>query len=260
MKKKKPASAAEWFVEIVNYLAFPVMIICLWKYTVSKGNVSSLLLPAPESVLNNFISQMRSGQLPKDIGASLSSVLRGYLVGAALGLIFGVAMGFSARVNKFFGLMFNGIRQIPGLAWFPLIILWFGIGDMAKIVLVARGTFFPVLVNTIDGVQNTNPAYMDLVNLYRVKKKDVITKIYIPSALPFVCAGLRLGAGMAWTSVVAAEMMGATSGLGFRITTAQQLMQSNIMLVDIIVIGVLGWILDWALNKLTARFDRWKEK
>lgn len=167
-------------------------------------------------------------------------------------------MGFFARINKFFAVIFDGIRQIPGLAWFPLIILWFGIGDMAKIVLVARGTFFPVLVNTIDGVRNTNPAYTDLVKLYKVKKVDVITKLYIPSALPFVFVGLRLGAGMAWMSVVAAEMMESTSGLGFRIITSQQLMQSDLMLVDIIVIGILGWILDYALKKLTNLTDKWK--
>ncbi|MCI5901036.1 MAG: ABC transporter permease [Blautia sp.] len=260
MKKNKPQNAAEWFIEIVNYAAFPIKIVLIWKYAVMGGGISKLLLPAPESVFQNFILQCKSGQLLGDIAASLSSVVRGYLVGAVLGLIFGILMGFSMRVNKFFGLIFNGVRQIPGLAWFPLIILWFGIGDMAKIVLVARGTFFPVLVNTIEGVQNTNPAYLDLVRLYKVKKKDVITKIYIPSALPFVCTGLRLGAGMAWTSVVAAEMMGAVSGLGFRITTAQQLMKSDVMLVDIIMIGVLGWVLDWILNKVTGRFDQWKGK
>jgi sulfonate transport system permease protein len=259
MKQKKKMSPLRGSAELINYIAFPIILLLLWIYATSKGNVSKILLPAPADVWDNFVEQLKTGMLFKDILSSLSSVLRGYVVGALLGLFFGVLMGFSARINKFFSLIFNGIRQIPGLAWFPLIILWFGIGDMSKIVLVARGTFFPVLVNTIDGVQNTNPAYMDLVNLYKVKKKDVITKIYIPSALPFVCVGLRLGAGMAWTSVVAAEMLGSTSGLGFRITVSQQLMQSNIMLVDIITIGVLGALLDWLLGKATKRFEVWKK-
>ena len=257
-KKRASGNFTKVFLDIINYSAFPIILIIIWQKAVMDGSVSKLLLPAPVSVWQSFLSQCQSGQLQKDVLASLSSVLRGYAAGALLGLVFGVVMGIFSRVNKFFAIIFDGVRQIPGLAWFPLIILWFGIGDTAKIVLVARGAFFPVLVNTIKGVQNTNPAYLDLVRLYRVTKKDVITKIYIPSALPFVCTGLRLGAGMAWTSVVAAEMMGATSGLGFRITTAQQLLKSDIMLVDIIVIGVLGWLLDKGLGKLTERFETWK--
>lgn len=258
MNQKKKLSGATLAADIINYLSFPVIIILIWYLVTASGNISGLLLPAPEKVINNFLSQITSGQLLTDILSSLSCVFKRYIAGALLGLLFGILMGFSARINKFFAVIFDGIRQIPGLAWFPLIILWFGIGDMAKIVLVARGTFFPVLVNTIDGVRNTNPAYTDLVKLYKVKKVDVITKLYIPSALPFVFVGLRLGAGMAWMSVVAAEMMGSTSGLGFRIITSQQLMQSDLMLVDIIVIGILGWILDYALKKLTNLTDKWK--
>lgn len=258
MKNKKRLSVSETFVELINYLAFPIMLILIWQYAVTEGGVSPILLPTPHAIFDNFVEQAKDGMLWSDIISSLSSVLRGYLAGAILGLLFGIFMGFSARVNKFFNIMFNAIRQIPGLAWFPLIILWFGIGDTAKIVLVARGTFFPILVNTIDGVQNTNQAYLELSQLYKVKKWDIIRKIYIPSAIPFVCAGLRLGAGMAWTSVVSAEMLGATSGLGFRITTSQQLMHSDIMVVDIIVIGILGWLLDAGLRKVTARFEKWK--
>ncbi|WP_301860697.1 ABC transporter permease [uncultured Megasphaera sp.] len=259
MTQKKAFYFSSRTVDIINYLLFPAIILLIWFYATTEGHVSELLMPSIPSVAANIGDQIHTGQLQKDILISLSSVLRGYFLGAALAIVIGVAMGLSARSNKFFALVMDSIRQVPGLAWFPLIILWFGVGDMAKIVLVARGAFFPVLINTIHGVQGINPAYRDLIRLYHVKRWDVITKLYIPSALPFVCTGLRLGAGMAWMSVVAAEMMGATSGLGFRIITAQQLMKSNILIADIIVIGILGWILDYGLKTISRKAQSWKD-
>lgn len=200
----KEYNLKSWIIEVINYAAFPVIILFCWYQVTKSGEVSSLMLPSIGKVKDSFCLQLQNGQLLSDIGASVDTVIKGYLTGTGLGLFFGIMMGIFPRVNKFFSLIFDAIRQIPGIAWFPLIILWFGIGDLSKIILVARGTFFPVLVNTIDGICSTNPKYVDLIKLYQVKLKDIIFKIYVPSALPFLCVGLRLGAGMAWMSVVAA--------------------------------------------------------
>lgn len=255
----KEYNLKSWIIEALNYAAFPVIILFGWYQITNSGKVSSLMLPSIEMVKVSFLSQLQSGQLWLDISASVIIVIKGYLAGAGLGLIFGVLMGIFPRVNKFFSLIFDAIRQIPGIAWFPLIILWFGIGDLSKIILVARGTFFPVLVNTIDGIDSTNPKYIDLIKLYQVKLKDIIFKIYVPSALPFLCVGLRLGAGMAWMSVVAAEMLGAAAGLGFRIETSQQLMQSDVMIVDILIIGILGLGVDFLLKIFTSHLVKWEQ-
>ncbi|OLR60048.1 hypothetical protein BHF70_10790 [Anaerostipes sp. 494a] len=200
----KEYNLKSWIIEVINYAAFPVIILFCWYQVTKSGEVSSLMLPSIGKVKDSFCLQLQNGQLLSDIGASVGTVIKGYLTGTGLGLFFGIMMGIFPRVNKFFSLIFDAIRQIPGIAWFPLIILWFGIGDLSKIILVARGTFFPVLVNTIDVICSTNPKYVDLIKLYQVKLKDIIFKIYVPSALPFLCVGLRLGAGMAWMSVVAA--------------------------------------------------------
>lgn len=262
MSKNQKEKRSKWnyklgLADTINYIALSGIILVCWHYVTTKGEVSSLLLPSIEQVKRSFLLQLNSGQLINDVVASVITVGKGFLVGSILGMVFGILMGAFDRFNKFFSFIFDAIRQIPGLAWFPLIILWFGIGDLSKIILVARGTFFPVLVNTIDGINATNPRYMDLVKLYKVKTRDVILKIYVPSALPFLCVGLRLGASTAWMSVVAAEMLGASSGLGFRIANSQQLMQSDVMIVDILIIGVLGWIIDVVLKKVTVRMTRW---
>lgn len=244
-------------VNVINYSALSIIIFISWYYVTNKGQVSSLLLPSIGQVKESFIVQLNNGQLFKDISSSVITVAKGFFVGGILGVVFGILMGTFPRFNKFFSFIFDAIRQIPGLAWFPLIILWFGIGDLSKIILVARGTFFPVLVNTIDGIASANPKYMDLVKLYQVRTMDIIFKIYVPSAIPFLCVGLRLGASTAWMSVVAAEMLGASSGLGFRIANSQQLMQSDVMIVDILIIGILGWSIDLILKRITVKVTKW---
>lgn len=259
MKKEKNNKHAKIICfDVINYTGCTILLLVVWHLASSGGNVSELLLPSFSKVKDSFFIQLENGQLINDIIASLGTVAKGYILGAVLAVIFGILMGTFSRVNKFFSFIFDAVRQIPGIAWFPLIILWFGIGDLAKIILVARGTFFPVLVNMIDGIHATNPQYMDLVKLYKVKLQDIIFKIYVPSALPFLCTGLRLGAGSAWMSVVAAEMLGASKGLGFRIENSQQLMQSEVMIVDIIVIGILGWLIDLLLKKITSNLIKWK--
>lgn len=257
--QEKTLNAKTVMADVINYSTLTIIILLAWHTATIGGNVSQLLLPSITRVWENFLSQLESGQLLTDISASLWTVARGYFFGAALGLVFGVLMGIFPRVNKFFSFIFDAVRQIPGIAWFPLIILWFGIGDLSKIILVARGTFFPVLVNTIDGIKTTDPKYIDLVKLYQVKLTDIVFKIYVPSAMPYLCTGLRLGAGTAWMSVVAAEMLGASKGLGFRIENSQQLMQSDIMIVDVLIIGALGWLIDIILKRVTILLNSWKK-
>lgn len=259
-KSKKQKSVTSVMADAINYTALIIIIVLIWIYVTNSGSVSTLLLPTITQVKDNFVDQLISGQLIGDICVSLKTVAEGFLMGAALGLILGIAMGTWSRVNKFFGFLFDAIRQIPGVAWFPLIILWFGIGDLSKVILVARGAFFPILVNTIEGIRSTDVKYMDLVKLYKVKFHDVILKIHAPSAIPFICSGLRLGASSAWIALVAAEMLGASSGLGYRIQNAQQMMRSDVMIVDILVIGILGWLIDLILRKATSLLIKWNRK
>lgn len=244
--------------EIINYLLFPILILVTWELISRLQIVSSILLPSIEDVIKSFISQIKSGQLINDLATSLFRVFKGYFIAVILGISMGIIMGISEKTNKFFTIVFNGIRQIPPLAWIPLFILWFGIGETSKVIMIAMGAFFSILLNTINGIQNTPKQYLEVAKLYKIKKVDLFKKVYLPSAVPSIFVGLRLGAGASWMSVVAAEMIASSSGIGYRINDARSLMQSDVVIVGIIVIGVVGVLMDTILRKIAYFASRWE--
>nr|WP_282558364.1 ABC transporter permease [Providencia rettgeri] len=153
-------------------------------------------------------------------------------------------MALSLRTNQIFNLTLNAIRQIPPLAWIPLLILWFGIGEVTKIILIIKSAFFPILLSTINGIQTTPMTYIELGNLYQFNLWQKLRKIYIPSLLPNLFTGLRLAMGLSWATVVAAEMIAANSGIGYRINDARIMLDSPVVIVGILVIGIVGLLLD----------------
>ncbi|MDI7241494.1 ABC transporter permease [Providencia huaxiensis] len=153
-------------------------------------------------------------------------------------------MALSLRTNQIFNLTLNAIRQIPPLAWIPLLILWFGIGEVTKIILIIKSAFFPILLSTINGIQTTPMTYIELGNLYQFNIWQKLRKIYIPSLLPNLFTGLRLAMGLSWATVVAAEMIAANSGIGYRINDARIMLDSPVVIVGILVIGIVGLLLD----------------
>lgn len=243
----------------VDRWILPLAILIAWHIaTAVTQSVSPMLIPPLKAVFDNVAKQLESGLLLSDLKISGLRVIKGYFAGAALGVALGVGMGVSKHVNRMFSAVLSGIRQIPPLAWMPLMILWFGIKDTSKIVLVGKAAFFPILLNTIEGVASTSKGHLELARLYKVSKKDLLTKIYMPTAVPHIFVGLRLGAGMAWMSVVAAEMMAASSGIGYRISNAQQLMQSDLLITDMLAIGFIGGLADFLLRKAINRATKWK--
>ena len=240
-------------------VALPLLILAAWAIVTQGGFVSSLTLPSLPTIANTFVTYLTNGTLGKDLATSLAIVLKGYLWGAGLGLVLGYLMGAYAPVNRFFSLVLNGLRQIPPLGWIPLLILWFGIGDVSKVVLIAMGTFFQVLVNTTSGIQSVPEGYKELARNYHIKRRDVVTRIMLPHALPQIMVGLRMGASTAWMSIVAAEMIAATAGVGYRINAARNLLQPDVVIVYMIVIGVIGGLMDYVLRRIGRRSSRWQE-
>ncbi|MBP2032953.1 sulfonate transport system permease protein [Clostridium algifaecis] len=244
--------------EIVNYVLFPILILITWELISKLKIVPSILLPSIGDVIKSFISQIKSGQLINDLTTSLIRVFKGYFIAVILGITMGIIMGISEKTNKFFTIVFNGIRQIPPLAWIPLFILWFGIGETSKVIMIAIGAFFSILLNTINGIKNTPKQYLEVAKLYKIKKIDLFKKVYLPSAVPSIFVGLRLGAGSSWMSVVAAEMIASSSGIGYRINDARSLMQPDVVIVGIIVIGTVGILMDTLLRRIAHFASRWE--
>ena len=188
---------------------------------------------------------------------SLSRVMQGYGIGLILGVFMGTLMGISGSTNKFFSGTFDAIRQIPPLAWIPLVILWFGIGETSKVILIAKASFFPILLNTISGIKSTPKAYIEVAKLYNKNSWKIFRQIYLPYALPNIFVGLRLGLSSAWMTVIAAELIASTSGIGYRINDARNLLQSDVVITGIIVVGLLGVIMDRILDRILRELTPW---
>lgn len=230
--------------QFTNYILSIVMIFVFWWFVTEREYFPAVILPPIEAVAASFLRQLESGQLFYDVFVSLIRVVKGFSIAAILGIFLGLLMGVSKTINRFFVLPFNSIRQIPIIAWIPLIILWCGIGELSKVVIIVLGAFFPVLVNTIFGIAQVPKDYIEVGRLFRLSRWRMFTQIYLPSAIPAIFEGLKLGLSNSWTVVVAAEIIAASSGIGYRINDARSLMQSEVVIVGILIIGLIGLLLD----------------
>ena len=237
----------------------PIIIVALWFYVTTYGSIPTGILPSIPKVATTFKEMIQSGQLQQDLLVSLSRVVKGYLLSALLGITLGSLMGMFRTVKELFLPIVTVIRQIPMIAWIPLIILWCGIGELSKVVIIVLAAFFPVLVNTQSGMESTPAGYTEVARLYKLNPWRTFTNVYLPHALPHILVGLKLGLGVSWMAVVAAELIAATTGIGYRMSNARSMMQSNVVIVCMIVVGLVGVIMDKGIGVLFGRFTPWQK-
>ena len=240
-------------------LIVPALLLVIWHIISSSGKSSELIMPKLSSIAAAFRDYAAKGIILSDLGSSFSIVLRGYAVGALAGLTLGILMGIRRNLYDLLAPLFNAVRQIPPLAWIPLLILWMGIGDSAKIVLIGLGVFFPVLLNTIGGIREVSDKYLEFAHNYKVREFDIFRGILLPGAMPSIFVGLRLGASTAWMSIVAAEMIAAVAGVGYRISTARNMMETAVVIAYMVIIGLVGGLMDALLRSLERKSARWKK-
>ena len=243
----------------INMIILPVLIVLAWHFATSTGAMSTLILPKISTVLETLKEQIANGTLPGDIGISLSRIAKGYALAVVVGILLGVLMGMNKFANRFFMLTFTAIRQIPMIAWVPILIIWFGIGEESKVAVIFLAAYFPVLVNTVSGIERTDPKLIEVGKMYHLNGWQQFTKIYLPSALPSIFVGLKLGLSVSWMAVVGAEMIAATSGIGFRINDARSLMQYPVVFAGIIAIAVVGVIMDLAISLIGKLCTPWEK-
>ena len=259
-QQKKERKTLSKVLTIINYGFLPVTILVLWHIVTKRQVFSAAILPEVSVVVESFISQLKTGQLIEDITISLFRVLKGFFAASVIGVVLGVIMGISPRVNRFFTFTLNSIRQIPMMAWMPMIILWFGIDELSKVIIISMGAFFPVLINTISGISQVPKGYIEVGKMYKLSKWDLFRKIYFPSALPSVFVGLKLALGISWMIVVAAELIAASSGIGYRINDARSLMEPEIVIVGMFVIGFIGIVMDQILYRISKLVTPWTSR
>ncbi|MDR2081570.1 MAG: ABC transporter permease [Campylobacteraceae bacterium] len=241
----------------VWYIILPVLIIIVWKAADIAGYIVPYTMPPPEDIVITAVEFYNDGTLLKHIGVSFMRVVEGFGIALVLALFLGVIIGLSRRFEKLTDSVLQIIKPIPPIAWIPLAILWFGIGEASKIYIIAIGAFFPILVNTVEGIKNIDSRYLELARVYEVQRSRVIRRVILPGALPFIMVGVRLGLGMGWICVVAAELIAANSGIGYMLMDGRSLSRPEMVILGMIVIGIIGKLMDDILRYLSSKVIRW---
>jgi len=252
----------------------PLALLAFWQTLASTGIVQPMVLPSPVAVAErwwvallpaqaydaaqgSYLSWLFSGELPHDAAASLWRVLMGFLAGAIPALPLGLIMGASTSAYALFNPLIQILRPIPPIAFIPLAILWFGLGNPPAVFLIALGAFFPILMNTIAGVRSVDAIYLRAAQNLGASRSTIFARVMLPAAMPYILAGMRIGIGTAFIVVIVSEMIAVNNGLGYRILEAREFMWSDKIIAGMITIGLLGLGIDAGMNRLNTHLLRW---
>lgn len=246
-----------------SYLAISIatfaILIAVWWTVSATGLVDEMFLPGPAAVLGALADQAANGELWSDIGVSAYRIAVGFLLATAMALPLGTLMGVSARVEAALEPLMDFIRYMPVVAFVPLTIVWAGIDEGQKFLIIWMGTFFQQVLMVADAVRRTPRGLIALGETLGLKRVQLLTRIVVPSAMPQIWDALRVTLGWAWTWLVVAELVAANTGMGFRITVAQRFFDTDIIIGYVFVLGLLGLILDQIMRAAGRRFFRYRE-
>jgi len=227
-----------------------VLIVVIWEIVARFGSYSSYMLPAPAQVIESMISLLLSGELLRHTVASLFRVTAGFYLAVLIGVPAGMLLGVWRNGKILFNPLIQFLRPISPLAWIPLAMLWFGIGDPPAVFLIFLSSFFPIAVSTTIAVESIKPTYFQVASNFGFSPREQITRLIFPAILPQVITALRISLCIAWLVVVAAEMIAVSSGLGYLIIDSRNGLRMDNVIVAMIMIGVIGLFLDYLMNRL----------
>lgn len=238
------------FNKILPFLSF-LLLLLLWELTVRFSGWSAQVFPAPSHVTTGAIELIEEGRLLKDSVASLFRVTAGFYLAVLIGVPLGIFLGRVSLANKVINPLIQFLRPISPLAWIPLAMLWFGIGEYPAIFLIFLSCFFPLVTSTMISVMSIKPIYFQVASNFGFNRSEIVLKIVLPAILPEVITAFRMTVGIAWLVVVAAEMIAVQSGLGFLILDSRNALRMDYVMVGMITIGLIGIILDRGMKNLT---------
>jgi sulfonate transport system permease protein len=239
-------------------LVLPLAALAAAELGVRAGLVPANLLPPPSAVWE-ALAWLAGHGLAGHVLASCLRVAAGFLLGATLALPLGALVARGGRAERLLDPSFQALRAIPSLAWVPLLLLWFGIDETPKVILIAIGTFFPVYLGVVAGIRGVDRKLIDVGRLYRLPPVTLARRVLLPAALPSVLTGLRNGLGLAWMFMVAAELIAASRGLGYLLTDGRESSRADIMLAAIVLLAVLGKLSDGVMQMLERRLLAWRD-
>jgi ABC-type nitrate/sulfonate/bicarbonate transport system permease component len=248
---------------IISLLIFGL----IWKIASATGifgrvsvKSSQLLLPPPEKVLYSIYSMLASGYLEKHIWVSFWRVIRGFAIAVAIGVPVGILMGINTHAKNFLNIVFRLFSPIPGVAWVPLAILWFGLGDKAALFIITMGSISPIIINTMQGVDDVDNNLEQALLTMGATKLQLVTRCIIPSIVPYMVSGFRLGLGFAWRVVIAAELVGVPDGLGYVLNTGRSTGKTEVTVVTIFLLGVIMILMEEVLFRpIELKVCHWRK-
>jgi sulfonate transport system permease protein len=239
-------------------LALPVLALLAAEIAVRSGAIPGNLLPAPSDIFTTLCCLAQHG-LATHIAASTLRVACGFVAGAALAILIGSAVGLSRSVEAVLDPSFQALRAIPSLAWVPLLLLWLGIDEAPKIVLIAIGAFFPVYMGVVSGIRGVDRKLVEVARLYRLGRVALARRVLLPAAMPAMFTGLRNGLSLAWMFMVAAELIAASRGLGYLLSDGRETSRADIVLASIVLLALLGKVSDMLMVRLENRVLSWRD-
>ena len=235
----------------------PAAILAVWQLTVQSGWLSTRILPEPRAVAVAFWQLLLSGELLEHLGASTARAATGFAIGGGIGFFFGLINGGHKLAENLFDTTLQMVRNVPHLALIPLVILWFGIGEEGKIFLVALGVFFPIYLNTFHGIRSVPPELIEMGRSYGLGKRELFRQVILPGALPNILVGVRYALGFTWLTLIVAETISATSGIGYMAMNAREFLQTDVVVLAIMLYAALGKAADLAARGLERRWLAW---
>jgi sulfonate transport system permease protein len=235
----------------------PLAILLIWQAASVAGLLPVRVLPAPSDVARAGWKLLLSGELVQNIWVSFWRASIGFLIGGGIGFAFGLANGLSELSSKLTDTTLQMIRNVPHLALIPLVILWFGIDESAKLFLVALGVFFPIYLNTLHGIRTVDPQLIEMGRVYGMSEGELFRRVIFPSALPSIFVGLRFALGIMWLTLIVAETIAASSGLGYMAMQAREFMQIDVVVLSILIYALLGKVADSASRALERLTLSW---
>lgn len=254
MASSEPAVAGGIQTRWLRGLVLPVVLLILWEAAARTGLANPQFLPPLEKVGATALRELLSGELIYDLAVSLRRDLLGFVIGSAVGAVIGLLLGLSPIADRIVTPWFNGLKQIALLAWIPLIAIWFGFDEAAKVVFIALAAAIPVILNFVEGVRSTSAKHVEVGDVFRFSRWQAIRLIYLPSAVPSILTGLHLALIYAWLATIGAEyFMAAGPGIGGLIIAGRERFEMDLVMLGIVVLGTVGFTIDRAATALERR-------
>jgi len=240
-------------------LVIPVLVLAAWQAGGTWGWWDQHLLPAPSVVGRYLLSSLADGTLAQHVAATLARLAVGFLIGLGAAVIVGTLTGLSRLASRLLDPLLQGLRAVPSLAWVPLFLIWLGIGERSKVMLIALGVFFPIYLNLVAGIHGVDRKLVEVGRSYGLRGVRLVFRIILPAALPSFLTGVRGGLGLGWMFVIAAELIGASRGLGFLLDLGRNISRPEIVIAAILLFAILGKLTDALLVLVERRALSWQD-